>query len=129
MTPGGYQVTAGFVEASFRKHRTMPAAARLRRVAQDIEHRIWLTHGYEMTGGERAALRASLKKMYKGTTLRAAYKNFFDWLGKPELFKPAKGGVLEYADVFPLIHLKIKLEGPGETRRRAISSSQEMHRP
>jgi DNA helicase-2/ATP-dependent DNA helicase PcrA len=38
------------------------------------------------------------------------YKNFYQWLSKPELFKTAKNGRLEYADVFPLIYLKLRLE-------------------
>jgi DNA helicase-2/ATP-dependent DNA helicase PcrA len=42
--------------------------------------------------------------------LRKAYREFFDWIERPELFKPAKAG-LEYADVFPLIYLKLRLEG------------------
>ncbi|MDF1578787.1 MAG: 3'-5' exonuclease, partial [Desulfobulbales bacterium] len=113
----GYPIAAGFVEESFRKHRAMPATARLRRVAEDIEHKIWLNDGHEITARERADLKAALKKMLKRSTLRAAYKDFFAWLGKPELFKPAKG-VLEYADVFPLIYLKLRLEGLGETQRQ-----------
>ena len=32
-------------------------------------------------------------------------------MGKPELFKPGKYSILEYSDVFPLVHLKIRLEG------------------
>ncbi|MDR9501338.1 MAG: 3'-5' exonuclease [Desulfurivibrionaceae bacterium] len=114
---GGYPIAAGFIEASYRKHRAMPAAVRLRSVAAAIEHKIWLSDGYEMTARERAELKAALKKMHHSSTLRAAYKDFFAWQEKPELFKPAKG-VLEYADVFPLIYLKLRLEGLGETRHR-----------
>ncbi len=44
-------------------------------------------------------------------TLRQHYKAFFDWLERPELFKTAKRGRLEYADVFPLIYLRMRLEG------------------
>ncbi|MDW7773759.1 MAG: 3'-5' exonuclease [Desulfobulbaceae bacterium] len=107
----GYRVQAGFIEECFKKYRGMPIAGRLREVAADIEHRIGISHNYDLTGGERAELKASLKKMHKGSTLRATYKNFFAWLGKPELFKPAKNSILEYADVFPLIYLKMRLEG------------------
>lgn len=113
----GYPIAAGFIEASYRKHRPMPAAARLRRVAAVIEHNIWINHGYEMTARERADLKATIGKMHHNSTLRAAYKNFFTWLGKPELFNSAKG-VLEYADVFPLIYLKLRLEGLEETRHQ-----------
>ena len=107
----GYTISAGFIEESFKKYRGMPVAERLREVAAGIEHKIGISHNYDLTGGERAELKASLKKMHNGSTLRAAYKNFFTWLGKPELYKPAKNSILEYADVFPLIYLKMRLEG------------------
>jgi len=39
------------------------------------------------------------------------YKDFYTWIGKPELFKMLHGETLEYGDVFPLIYCKIRLEG------------------
>ena len=56
--------------------------------------------------------------MTEQATLRNRYKGLFDWLGRPELFQPAKGGRLEYADVFPLIYLKMRLEGVSNPYRR-----------
>ena len=38
------------------------------------------------------------------------YKGFYDWLGKPEMFKQGKNRKLEYADVAPLLYLKLALE-------------------
>ncbi len=110
-------VPAGFIETSFRKHRAMPAASRVRRVAGDIEHRLAIDHNYELTAGEKKELRSALGKMQRSQTLRAAYKNFFAWLGQPDLYKPVKGAGLEYSDVFPLIYLKIRLEGLKEVRQ------------
>ncbi|MBW6481184.1 MAG: ATP-binding domain-containing protein, partial [Bacteroidales bacterium] len=39
------------------------------------------------------------------------YKDFYFWMGRPELFRYAKGSVYEYPDIFPLIYLKIRVEG------------------
>jgi DNA helicase-2/ATP-dependent DNA helicase PcrA len=39
------------------------------------------------------------------------YRGFYTWIDKPELFKMLPGEKLEYADVFPLIYCKIRLEG------------------
>ncbi|MFH7320542.1 HelD family protein [Desulfurivibrio sp. D14AmB] len=111
-----HPVPARFIEASFRKHRAMPAASRVRRVAGDIEHRLAIDHNYELTAGEKKELRSALGKMERNQTLRAAYKNFFAWLDQPDLFKPVKGAELEYCDVFPLIYLKIRLEGLKQVR-------------
>lgn len=52
----------------------------------------------------------ALKGMHRDATLRQTYKARYDWLGKPELFQTVKGR-LEYADVFPLVYLKMRLEG------------------
>jgi len=64
----------------------------------------------ELRKEERAALRQHLKGMVHRITLRKAYKEFYDWIGQPDLFKPITGK-LEYADVFPLIYLQILLKG------------------
>ncbi|MDZ7826122.1 MAG: helicase [Gammaproteobacteria bacterium] len=63
-----------------------------------------------------AHLREAVREMARRTTLREAYRGLFGWMGKPELFKPA-GGRLEYADVFPLIYLKLRLEGVDNHRK------------
>ncbi|MCA1796609.1 MAG: ATP-binding domain-containing protein [Geobacteraceae bacterium] len=39
------------------------------------------------------------------------HQEFYTWIGRPEMFKLAKGSKLEYADVFPLIYFKQRLEG------------------
>src|SRR6185369_7821087 len=39
------------------------------------------------------------------------YKNFYAWINKPEMFHMMHGSQLEFADVFPLIYCKIRLEG------------------
>jgi ATP-dependent DNA helicase UvrD/PcrA len=55
--------------------------------------------------------------MYRGSSLRTTYKGLFAWMGEPALFKQAKHATLEYADVFPLIYLKLRLEGIDAERR------------
>lgn len=52
----------------------------------------------------------ALKDMRRSATLRQTYKACLDWLGKPELLQAVKGR-LEYADVFPLVYLKMRREG------------------
>ena len=49
--------------------------------------------------------------MFPSTNLRMLYKGFYSWLGKPEMLKVKKGSVYEYADVYPLLYLKMQLEG------------------
>ncbi len=97
------------VQEAFTRRGDLPVAERLRFAGEILEQEIWTEYRYEITAKERAALKAALKKMYRNATLRATYKALFAWMGRPELFKA--GSKLEYADVFPLIYLKMRLEG------------------
>ncbi|WP_347258346.1 UvrD-helicase domain-containing protein [Methylocaldum sp.] len=104
-------VPAWLIEEVYKKHRNLPVSERLSRVAKEIEGKIGIQYNYDITAKERTELKDSVKKMYRHATLRAIYKDFFTWMGKPELFRPAKNSILEYSDVFPLIYIKIRLEG------------------
>lgn len=106
-------VHAWYVEQSFEKRHGLPIAERLKWVAKVVEHEIWVQYRYEVTTKERAEIKRCIKKMYNKSTLRALYKGFYEWNGTPELFKPAPKAKFEYADVFPFIYLKLKMEGIG----------------
>ncbi|QNI03878.1 ATP-binding domain-containing protein [Halomonas sp. SH5A2] len=104
-------VPAWLFEEVFRKHRHLPTNERLKQVSWEIERKIGNQYNYDLEREERNTLKAAIKKMLKRATLRETYKGFYDWLGQPEMFKTASRGRLEYADVFPLIYLKMRLEG------------------
>ncbi|MFU8822185.1 MAG: HelD family protein [Gammaproteobacteria bacterium] len=106
-----------FFAETWHKHRGMAFTARVARVVQDAETQIGIYYNYELRTDERQSLREAIRGMARKTTLRQAYQGLFDWMERPDLFKPA-GGKLEYADVFPLIHLKLRLEGVDNPRER-----------
>lgn len=49
--------------------------------------------------------------MMGSDNLRVLYKGFYEWLENPEMFQYAKRSTFEYSDLFPLMYLKIQLEG------------------
>jgi DNA helicase II / ATP-dependent DNA helicase PcrA len=49
--------------------------------------------------------------MFRFTNVIDIYKDFYTWMGKPEMFRTMAGGKLEFSDVFPLIYFKMRLEG------------------
>lgn len=104
-------VPAWLLEETFRKHRNLATSARVNQVAREIEQKIGIQYNYDLMPEERRELKAAIKGMVKQSTLRETYRRFFEWAGKSDMFQPAKGGRLEYADVFPLIYLKMRLEG------------------
>lgn len=107
----GQVVTAGFIEQAFERHRGHAAKERIGGVVKAIEQRVGIRLNRDLTTAERAAVRTKVRKMHRRSSLRAAYKGLFAWMDEPALFQPAPDDKLEYADVFPLIYLKLRLEG------------------
>ncbi|MDW7645494.1 MAG: 3'-5' exonuclease [Desulfuromonadales bacterium] len=107
----GRLVPGWFIEKFFAKYRGMALARRITEVVRAVETNVGIQYNYDIGSEGRKTLRNAIRKMHRTTTLRNAYKEYYDWMGRPELFKPARGGGLEYADVFPLIYLKLRLEG------------------
>lgn len=106
-----YFVPAWFIEERFNTYQRVPVDKRITQVVNDIIDNVKLQFNYEIKKDERNEVRKKIRGMLRTTNLRVLYKEFYSWLGKPEMFKQVKGSVLEYADVYPLIYLKIRLEG------------------
>lgn len=83
----------------------------------------------KLTVQDKTKLRKAISEMHSGTTLLETYKNLFIRIEKPELFNLPKNGVLEYADVFPMVYLKIILEPksftPKEVKHLLIDEMQD----
>ncbi|MDZ7668704.1 MAG: 3'-5' exonuclease [Gammaproteobacteria bacterium] len=114
----GRLVPAWLLDEIFRKHRGMPTPERLAQVARETEQKIGIQYNYDLLPEQRRMLKETLQGMLRQSTLRETYKGFYEWAGEPELFRTAQGGRLEYADVFPLIYLKMQLEGVRSPYRR-----------
>ena len=56
-------------------------------------------------------LKKEIKRMFAGNNDLQVYKEFFEWIGKPELFKLRKNRILEYTDLAPLAYLHLALDG------------------
>ncbi|HWA35825.1 MAG TPA: 3'-5' exonuclease, partial [Cyclobacteriaceae bacterium] len=65
----------------------------------------------KLTGHEKTMIWQEIPRMFKMTQPWEFYKDFFQWIGKKEMLVSHPGGKLEYADVFPFIYYKIRLEG------------------
>ncbi|MBW6510083.1 MAG: AAA family ATPase [Desulfuromonadales bacterium] len=106
----GHPVPAWFIEKHFSRYRGLPPAQRITEVVKAVEVNMGIYYNVDLGAEDKRLVRAALNKMYRKKSLNLLYKEFFDWLGKPDLFVQAKGRKLEYADVFPLIYLKMRLE-------------------
>ena len=98
------------LEELFQQCQSMSDSELLRAMERGVEQKVAFEYRYELRPEDKKQVREALRGMLQKQTLRQAYQGFFDWLGEPELFRKASGGKLEYADVFPLIYLKLKRE-------------------
>lgn len=108
---GRRPVPAWFIKESFIRHNRRPILERFGEVVRDIVNNISLHYGYDVINKERTALHAAIRKMFPSANLRTLYKSFYGWLQRPDLLRLKPGSVYEYSDVYPLLYLKMKLEG------------------
>ncbi len=108
---GSKPVPAWFIKESFQKHHRKPILNRFNEVVRDIVNNAFIHYKYEIMGKERTQLHTTIRKMFPSTNLRMLYKGFYTWLERPDLLKVKKGSTYEYSDVYPLLYLKMKLEG------------------
>jgi len=106
-----YVVPAWFIDDRFKANQRMPVEKRITEVVNAIVENVKIHNNYEIKGKERNEIRKKLKQMFRTTNLRVLYKEFYEWLEKPGMFKLAKGSMYEYSDVYPLIYIKMQLEG------------------
>lgn len=107
---GSTVVPFPFIEERFKAYHRIPLLKRFAEVVNDIQQYVRNETGRKLNGRERAKLWEEVPRMFKYNTVLELYRDFFHWLKRPDLYA-MRDGILEYADVFPLIYFKIRLEG------------------
>ncbi len=108
---GNTVVPSPFVYERFKAHHRMPLFKRVPGVVKDIQQFVRNQRERKLTGGEKNRIWEAVPRMINVNNVFDLYKGFYQWLGKPELFGMTPDNKLEYADVFPLIYCKIRMEG------------------
>ena len=104
-------VPAPFILERFKAHHRIPLLKRVPQVIKDIQQFVRSNTDRKLTGREKSEIWRAVPEMVKGSDVLELYKDFYTWMGRPELFRPAPGNTLEHADVFPLIYCKVRVEG------------------
>lgn len=107
----GKPVPAWFIQESFDKYKRMPLLKRFNEVVQEIVDNVYRYYQIEIKYKDRTDLHTTIRKMFPSYNPRKLYKEFYEWLGKPELLKTKKGNTYEWSDVYAFIYLKYRLEG------------------
>jgi len=108
---GNYTVPSSWIADRFNRCGAMPYAQQLNEATEAVVGYMKDTYHVEIVGVERTLVRNQLRKMFTFLNTQAAYKAFYSWQGRPEMFKLGRNSVYEYSDVFPLIYLAMLLEG------------------
>ena len=78
---------------------------------KDVQNFVRTETKRKLTGQEKTKIAEAVPRMFKVSNVLNLYQDFYAWMGKSNMFKTMEGGKFEYADVFPLIYFKIRLEG------------------
>ncbi|OGX91020.1 HelD family protein [Hymenobacter coccineus] len=97
--------------AKFKTYHRVPVLKRFALVAQEVRDYVRDATRRKLTGPEKATIGEAIPRMFKFHQVLDLYQDFYRWLGRPELFRYDHRRDLEYADVFALIYLRLRLEG------------------
>ena len=95
----------------FKGYHRVPLLKRFPLVSDDVRAYVRTAASRKLTNGEKNTIGEALTRMFRFNNVLDFYRDFYRWLGRPELFRFEHGQTLEYADVFALIYLRIRLEG------------------
>ena len=104
-------IPAEFIAEQFRRFSRYPVRRRFEPMADYILDIAQIQYRISIANTERKRLKNEIRNMFAGNNDIRVYKDFFDWAGKPELFKMRKNRTLEYSDLAPLAYLRISLDG------------------
>jgi DNA helicase II / ATP-dependent DNA helicase PcrA len=107
----GVIVPFPFIVEKFRAWHRMPMHRRIPEVTKEVLQYIRNKVDRKLSGGEKAKVWELVPRMFNMRSPFDVYKGFYDWAGKPDMFRIMQSNLLEFADVFPLIYCKIRLEG------------------
>ena len=104
-------IPAKYIEEQFKRFNRYPMRQRFEAMTDYILEMMKLQYNQTVSTPEKNQLKKKIKNMFAGNNDLQTYKDFFEWIGKPDLFKMRKNRLLEYADLAPLAYLHIALNG------------------
>lgn len=107
---GATRVAASFIRERFDALQRTPLLQRLPMLVAEVQSYVRTELQRRLNGREKARIHQALMEAAGSHSLLELYRGFYAWIKRQELFR-MKGDMLEYADVFPLIYCKIRLEG------------------
>jgi DNA helicase-2/ATP-dependent DNA helicase PcrA len=108
---GSTVVPLPFLLAKFKTYHRVPLLKRFALVADEVRNYVRDATKRKLSGQEKATIGEAIPRMFRFHQVLDLYRDFYRWLGRPELLKLDHRLHLEYADAFALIYLRLRLEG------------------
>ncbi|NJM26684.1 MAG: AAA family ATPase [Bacteroidia bacterium] len=107
----GTVVPHPYIQERFKAYSRMPMLKRIPEVVREIQQYVRGTSNRKLSARDKAKIWEAVPRMFRFSNVFDIYKHFYTWNKKPHLFRMMHGSKLEYADVFPLLYCKLRLEG------------------
>lgn len=104
-------ISVQYLRQRYNANSELPLMRRHTAIASDVIKKAKQEFKYTLKQEEKKEIRKQIKQMMGSDNLRVLYKGFYDWLERPEMFRYAKGSAFEYSDLFPLMYMKMQMEG------------------
>lgn len=104
-------VPGRFIQEKFKAYHRVPLLKRFVQVSNDVRAYVRDAVARKLTGQEKSIIGEGVPRMFRFHQVLDFYRDFYRWAGRPELLKIDHSLKLEYADVFALLYLRIRLEG------------------
>ena len=126
---GTRQIAEDVLERAYNRLSGLPFAQQVNELLEAVMYECERRYGHEIKGKERSEARKQIGRMFGSRDILKLYREFYRWIEAPSMFKFASKGVLEHADVFPLIYFSIQLQGVqhtyGEIKHLVIDEMQD----
>lgn len=115
-TAGDYAFEGGLLEAeyirrNYVRRRGLPVRERLREIADVMAEEIRVQRKAKGWGTHKKDIFEWLMSEFQWNDSLLLYRDFYRYIGREQYFVRKEGTVLESADIFPLIYVKLYLEG------------------
>jgi DNA helicase-2/ATP-dependent DNA helicase PcrA len=108
---GDYEVDSSFISSRYTNYTNYAVKARLEKVAEDVVDKVETERRCRLKKSAITLVKQIIFSMFKTLDLLELYKDFYYYTGNRELFSFIGKSKLEYADVFPLVYLKLHVFG------------------
>jgi len=122
------KIHANYLKSRYNANNHLPLMKRHRAIATDVLKMVKRKYKYDLKPEEKKEVRKKIKNMMGSDNLRVLYEQFYDRIDRPDMFEYAKGSAYEYADLFPLMYLKMQLKGAdsfGEVKHLIVDEMQD----